>query len=405
MKSQALLRPGTTCLTRAATLLWAMAAGCIAEPTTDSHSGAAVEPVRVRLGQFNIREMTTAKLLNEDDRQVRAAAEILSRFAPDILSINELQFDLEGVPEAGLPGAPAGTLPGSACEGKNARRLADRLEALHPELRYPYTVVALGNSGLPFEATGELPPELLQRGFGEFPGRFNVALVSRFPILHDQVRVIHDFPWRQLPGNRLAQVEEETGIVVPDDFPLFEKALVIVPVDVDGVTLHVILVHPVSSGFNDMNPHRNHDELRGVSLFLDGALPGVEPLPAGARFVIVGDLNADPEDGEGIAGAVAQLYEHPLVVAHFASGEGGTAGMHPERNSFLSGCGKGDGTIVQNPASRLQLQLDYVLPSVTIGAPVASGLFFPSHVESWDDYVLACTASDHRFVWADVDLK
>ena len=116
-------------------------------------------------------------------------------------------------------------------------------------------------------------------------------------------------------------------------------------------------------------------------------------------------MNADPEDGDGIRGSTAQIYEHPRVVAHFAAGDGGTAGTNPERNTFLSGCGKDDGSIVQNPASRLQLQLDYLLPSATIGAPSASGVFFPSKATALEDYVLACTASDHRFVWADLAVQ
>ena len=386
--------------------------GCLGPEGSESGAARAEEDPEptgqaFRFAQFNIRELTTAKLLDEDDRQVRAAADIVARFAPDIVSINELQHDLADQPTAGLPGAAADTPLGTACEGRNARRLADRIAALHPDLTYDYTLVALGNSGFPFETAGddsgtELAEEFRLRGFGEWPGRFNQAILSRFPILHDRVRVIVDFPWASLPGNSVEAMQEATGLSLPEGFPLFEKALVVVPIDVAGTVVHVILLHPVSSGFSDMNPFRNHDELLGAAMFIDGALPGVEPLPADARFIVVGDLNADPEDGLGIAGSTAQVFDHPKVVAHFAAGAGGTAGTHPERNSFLSGCGKDNGSIVYNPASRLQLQLDYILPSLTLGAPTASGIFWPSNTTDWDDYVLACTASDHRFVWADL---
>src|SRR5687767_426727 len=48
----------------------------------------------LRIGQFNIRELTTAKLQDPAHRQVNAAVEIIGRFDAEILSINEIQYDL-----------------------------------------------------------------------------------------------------------------------------------------------------------------------------------------------------------------------------------------------------------------------------------------------------------------------
>src|SRR5688572_2423807 len=73
--------------------------------------GKADDPTpKLRIAQFNIRELTTAKLLDSGHRQVEAAVEVISRFDADILSINEIQYDLAGVPEASLPGATQRTL-------------------------------------------------------------------------------------------------------------------------------------------------------------------------------------------------------------------------------------------------------------------------------------------------------
>jgi hypothetical protein len=83
-------------------------------------------------------------------------------------------------------------------------------------------------------------------------------------------------------------------------------------------------------------------------------------------------------------------------------GAGGTENTHPERNTFLSGCGQG--YVVQKPESRLQLQLDYLLPSRTFDEPVDSGIYWPHHDNDRDGYELACRASDHRFVWMDLPL-
>lgn len=372
------------------------------DPGDDRHDD---ERAGLRIAQFNIRELSTAKLLDPKSTQVKAATEVIARFRSDILCLNEIQYDLAGVPDAGLPGDPGQPLPEAfAIDGDpagNANRLASRIAEVAPDLAYDHTALFLGNSGVAF--AGDTDDELFQmRGFGEFPGRFNTAVLSRLPIRFDQIRVISDFPWRALPGNRIAEMEAALGITVPDDFPLFEKGLHIVPVELeDGDLLHLVLLHPVSSGFNDLNPFRNADELAALAMFLSGELPDVEPLPEDALFVVIGDLNSDPEDGES-PGSVEPVFGHERVVAHFPVGDGGEAGTNPEHNTFLSGCGREGQPIVTNPKSKLQLQLDYLLPSVTLGKPLASGVFWPHHKKAADDYALACRASDHRYVFIDV---
>lgn len=398
-------RSGARGLASAATL-WSIlavaAGGCIADPGSETDLGR-VETQRIRMGHWNIKELGTAKILDPEGTQLPAMAEILGRFRPDILSVNELQFDIENVPEQGLPGAPEGTRPGDACQGRNARRLADRLHELNPDLQYDYAVVAMGNSGVPFETDEEVHENFHVRP-DEYLGRYSLGLLSRYPILHDRVRVLHDLAWHDLPGNRIERIREELGIEVPVGYPLFEKAIVVVPIDVEGMIFHVVLLHPMTAGFSPMNPHRNHDELRALTLWLSGELsaPGWEPLPADARFVLVGDFNVDPDDGNADPEALAQVLASARVVTHFPEGDGGTKGQNPRRNSFLSGCGRDDGQMPWNPASKMQMQLDYMLPSTTVGAPAASGIFFPTYPSA--DFELACRASDHRFVWEDLDL-
>ncbi len=358
---------------------------------------------KLRIAQFNIRELTTAKLLDANNKQVNSAAELIARFDADILSINEIQYALKDVPDAGLPGATTAR-PGALATGddpaNNAARLAARVTEVDADVEYPYAAMFLGNSGFAYTGSTGGHAELATRGFGEWQGRFNSALLSKHEILVDDVRVIHDYPWHDVPDNSLADMEAALGIAVPADYPIFEKALFVVPVKLeDGTVLHMVLAHPVSSGFNDLNPYRNRDELHAISLFLTGELPGVEPLPADAHFIVIGDLNSDPEDGEG-GGGIHALLEHPLIDPYFPVGRGGTAGTHPERNTFLSGCGRD--TLVTNPASKLQLQLDYLLTSSTLGAPDASAVYWPDRATDAAEYALTCYASDHRYVWMDL---
>lgn len=371
-----------------------------------SGGAAMVEPTRVRVAHFNLREMDTAKLMNDADEQATAAAEIIARFAPDIVNINELQCDIQGTPTVGSPGAPPNTGYGgyNPPGADNALRLASRVTAAGGP-SYEHLLLTVGNSGFYWEGTtfGQYFYEL--RGWGEFRGRFNTAILSRYPILVDQVRVITNVAWADIPDNKIAQMKAETGIDVPPGFPLFEKSLNVVPVEVGEQVVHLVLLHPVAPAFDPINTYRNYDELRGLRLFLDGQLPGVDPLPADAKFIIIGDLNSDPDSGDGdsLPGAIEQVLEHPNVVSSFPAGAG-TKGQNGQYNSYLSGCGRDDGTTVDNPASKYQLQLDYLLPSTHIGEPLESLLFWPDHVSERDDFDLACRASDHRFMYMDVML-
>ena len=369
----------------------------------DRDGAAGRTPIRIRIAQFNLREMSTDKLVDDTHDQVNAAAEIIGRFAPDLISINEIQYDIRNLPTGGLPGTdPTAATPGSFDAGaENARRLADRVKASNPAIDYPEVFLTLGNSGFPWTGDTLGQPSYALRGWGEWVGRHNTALLSRFPILRDGVRVIHDFAWEDLPDNQLATMQRTLGFGAPPGFPLFEKSLNIVPVDVEGATLYMVMLHPVSPAFDPINPYRNHDELRGLSLFIRGELPGVEPLPTDARFVIIGDLNADPEDGDTVEGAIQQILELPNVVAYYPAGFG-TGGTNGRHNTYVSGCGQG--RPITDPPSRFQMQLDYILPSSTIGSPLDGAVFFANYETQQADFDLGCRASDHRLLYIDLML-
>ena len=94
--------------------------------------------------------------------------------------------------------------------------------------------------------------------------------------------------------------------------------------------MHFLVSHPtppVFDGPEDRNGLRNADEIR---FWADYVRPGGAAryiyddqgrrggLRAGARFVIAGDQNSDPLDGDSVPGAIQQLLEHPRVDASFA---------------------------------------------------------------------------------------
>jgi hypothetical protein len=208
-------------------------------------------------------------------------------------------------------------------------------------------------------------------------------------------------------------------------FPLSSKSHWDVPIDVDGTTVHFLVSHPtppVFDGPEDRNGTRNSDEIRlwadyitpgPTSAYIyddDGTFGGLKP---GALFVIAGDQNSDPLDGDSIPGSIQQLIEHPLVNTKVTPGSAGGTYWSDVQN-FLNDTHESDpafdtADFCDTPAfppcsGPGNLRADYVLPrkglSITDSAvfwPVASdplvyltGTGFP------------VPSSDHRLVWVDV---
>lgn len=346
----------------------------------------------VRVGHFNIRELDHTELDTTTNAQTRAAAEIIQRHAPDILSINEMSYDLNGV-------------AGSTHTGVNVQLFEDNYLGVsqneQPAITYPHKYFVKGNSGLD-SGLG------FDYGFGNFEGQFNMAFYSKFPILTGQVRRFQTFLWTSLPGN----IKPAS---VPDQQRLFDKDFWDIPIDVNGHMIHVLMCHAVVPVFDATNDERNFDTLRFIADYIAGqavyAVPdgGIQP---GDRFVLIGDLNADPEDGDSLPGAVQQITSLSRVNPNFPEGDGlDTNGVPPDstsyntgssnftRNTFKSGIGN-------TSAGGFQLQLDYILPSWTLPLAIAEAGQTNRHV-FWDqigtaDWTLQRTASDHHFVWTDL---
>ncbi len=154
------------------------------------------------------------------------------------------------------------------------------------------------------------------------------------------------------------------------------------------------------------NAARNHDEIR---LWAEYVSPGDKPwlcddagrcggLAPDARFVIVGDYNADPADGASLPGAIHQLLEHPRVqrmATPRSEGAVASAGVHEVNTRHKSSAAH---DTAQFGARNGNFRVDYVLPSV--GLPLqASGVFWPAPGEPGTEWL---DATDHRMVWVDL---
>ncbi len=359
----------------------------------------------VRVATFNTslyseRAGGLVERLQNNDPAARKIAAVIQHQRPDILLLNEFDYDADG----------------TAADLFQQRYLGVP-QFGQAEISYPYRYFAPVNTGVPsgfdLDGDGRSDGPGDAWGFGRHPGQYGMLVLSRFPIEQSAVRTFRDFRWRDMPG-ALAPVHPDGSPWYSPAawalFPLSSKSHWDVPVRTPLGTVHLLAAHPtppVFDGPEDRNGRRNADEIRFwreyVSrqdadwIFDDEGRRG--GLPADTRFVIVGDLNADPADGGGRREAIVELLEHPRVLRmatpHSAGAEA-AARADGGANADHRGAHRHD-TAAFGPQSG-NLRVDYVLPSAGFRAS-ASGVFWPMPGETGADWL---DASDHRMVWVDL---
>lgn len=253
-------------------------------------------------------------------------------------------------------------------------------------------------------------------GFGKHPGMYGMVVFSKFPIDSEGTRTFRKLLWRNMSDANLPTVPSTKMPFYTDEaievFRISSKSHWDVVVDVEGTPFHFLVSHPtppVFDGPEDRNGKRNHDEIRlwadyiandpgGYIVDDAGKSGGLTP---GSHFVIAGDLNADPNDGASFEHAIRQLTEHELVNASRVPSSGGSA---EQNDKGVNGEHAGDpahDTADFDDRRTGNLRADYVLPSKTLKV-VDAGVFWPTTDEK-DAAVVKAT--DHRMVWIDVELK
>ena len=103
-----------------------------------------------------------------------------------------------------------------------------------------------------------------------------MVLLSKYPILLDQIRTFQKFLWKDMPEALLPK-DPVTGENWFDDqelevVRLSSKNHWDVPIEIDGNILHLLCSHatpPVFDGPEDRNGKRNHDEIRFWADYVD----------------------------------------------------------------------------------------------------------------------------------------
>ncbi|MEO7268464.1 MAG: endonuclease/exonuclease/phosphatase family protein [Knoellia sp.] len=377
-----------------------------------SASGAPAQPgngqdLRVATYNLSLNRNTAGQLVTDlstpDNAQAKAVAEVIQRANPDVVLLNEFDY----------------------VEGGTAVDLFrdNYLEVAHngaAAVEYPYAYTAPVNTGVPsgfdLNNNGTIGGGDDAYGFGLFPGQYGMVVLSKYPIQTDGIRTFQHFLWKDMPGNVFPtdwySPEEQ------DIFRLSSKSHWDVPVTVGKRTVHVLAAHPTPPSFDgpeDRNGRRNHDEIRFWADYItpgqgdyiyddEGARGGLNP---SSSFVILGDYNADPLDGDSYDGAIHQLLENKRITDPQATSAGAVEASQLQGGANLTH--KGDpkyDTADFSDSAPGNLRVDYTLLSKSFSVNDA-GVFWPVQADPLFRLtgVFPFPTSDHRLVWADVTLR
>ena len=389
-----------------------------AAPATGHHRGHDV-----RFATFNasLNRPTQGELAKDlatpDDAQANNVAEIIQRARPDVLLVNEFDYD---------------------ARGRSVREfLRNYLARPHHgarPIRYPYAYTAPSNTGVASGHDLNNDGKVVTTpgadgygddalGFGAFPGQYGMVVYSKYPLDVHHVRTFQKFLWKEMPGAALP-TDPATGKPWYDKselriLRLSSKSHWDVPVRVGRRTVHFLVSHPTPPSFDgpeDRNGRRNHDEIRFWSDYVRpghgryihddrGRRGGLRP---GAPFVIAADMNADPRDGDSYAHAIDQLLHNPRVdTSHAPTSAGGpeASRLQGQANATHNGDPRFDTADFADalPAGPGNLRVDYVLPSVGL-RPRGGGVFWPTSTSplarlTWGDPL---PSSDHHLTWQDI---
>ena len=271
-----------------------------------------VQSKTYKILHYNIKELASFKLKASPQFEAvkKVLNEILGDQQADIYSINEIQYDLPGVPNEEFQ-----------TQGENLKKLADLIGIGGPF----YTTFNRANTGnnarrKPDGSYPMYPGEPGGRGladtvnFGVFPSQYSTGGISRHPIIKETV--FTKLRWKDFyPKAEIEKYAQENGQPLPQEMELFDKNFTDAVMELDGKKLHVILLHTVPAYHfgNPKSPNyiRNRDQLRFLEWYTTGSTDievpkdiGIKPLGKDESFVIVGDLNSDIENQENPGSAV-----------------------------------------------------------------------------------------------------
>ena len=309
--------------------------------------------------------------IGKDDPQIAAIAAVIADTRPDILLLTDFDYDYDSI----------------ALKAFQVMLAATGLTLDHRFATQPNTGQM---TAFDLDQNGRLGEARDAQGYGRFAGDGGMAVLSRWPIATIDVRDYSALLWQDLPGAQLPPMPEGVAQIQR----LSTSGHWIVPVDTPDGPINLMAfaaTPPVFDGPEDRNGLRNRDELRFWSLVLDGAFGPPPP-----DFVVLGNANLDPSDGDGLRPAIAEFLADPRLIDPMPRSAGGAQAADPDQfgDPALDTADWPDGA----PGN---LRVSYVLPARSFTV-IGAGVVWPSPNESdllGSDGLLT---GPHRLVWVDV---
>ncbi|WP_144213557.1 endonuclease/exonuclease/phosphatase family protein [Shewanella donghaensis] len=420
-----------------------------------SSYAALVEEMRITAAdQDALMEKWFSGTLTDDEKavaekiiQIRNVAAIIQTERPAVLLMAEFNNDGTGEDNEAIQGFRLNYLsvPQNALGSTS-----DEVELLEP-IQFGYTENFATNTGLLSEfdldrnGTIALPGDAW--GFGFYHGQYAFGLLSQYPIDTANIRTFQDFKWKDMPGEAnpvINNCEDENnpipeGMTCGDEWysaeawaekPLSSKnhvdAPIIIPTANGDKVVHLLLSHPTPPIFDTITENNkllNRAEIKfwddyisgnGSYIYDDAGIKG--GIKADSSFVILGDLNADPESGDGYLDTIKDLMYNDQVNQLATHGVYAPSSLGGPECLATGECrAENWGTTYPDVVTSTSgLRLDHVIPSHDLNI-TDSGVFWPATFEDGrlmmnDDRVGSwggggkSVSSDHRLVWVNVEL-
>lgn len=316
------------------------------------------------------------------EADIQAVIGVIAHVDPDIILLTGIDYDLSNV---------------------TVQAFAQALEAEGSTYSHIFAARSNGGmqTGVDMNGDGRLGSARDAQGYGRYAGANGMAILSRFPIEKERVRDFSRTLWKDVPD---AELPAKGGKPFPsqeaqDIQRLSSSGHWDVPINTPSGALHLLAYSatpPVFDGPEDLNGKRSADETRFWTAYLNGK---TTQSASSNAFVILGNSNQDPNDGDGIHQAMHDLLDHPRVTDPLPTSEGAKAEANPAHigDPALDTANWADGET--GPGN---LRVDYVLPSVELQVS-ASGVFWPA-AETKEAALLfdGKGFTRHRLVWVDI---
>ena len=326
------------------------------------------DPIRVATYNTELSRKGPGLLLRDlsrgTDAQINAVVQVIKQGKADVLAIQDFDYDLT-----------------SAALTEFAKATG-----------YPFFFAKRPNTGLAtgidMDNDGRLGTPRDAQGYGTFSGQGGMAILSKFPIDVENVQDFSALLWQDVPNPSLPTLNG-ASFLSPEALAVQRLSTTghwIVPILAPKGRFNLMVFHatpPVFDGPEDRNGKRNHDEVRFWRDYLDGAFG----TPSSAPFIIAGDANLDPDAGDGRRTAIISLLADPRIQDAAPTGHSPT---------------KATDTVDWSEPTPGDMRVDYVLPS-SHWHILNSAVLWPLQQDAFAQTVE--TASRHRLVWVEVDLK